>query len=206
MSTNPNVSNLRHEILGVSVSLFAEAGYSGVSMRDIAKSVGVTPAALYYHFPDKQTLYIETVRFAMDRNQKQIDQALMPDGTPEERFMRFIQGYILLIHDDPDFRRLVQREIMDTNEERQELLFQSALKKEYTTLLDIVSKIAPSVNAHISAVTVITSVLYHFEMAPIKRLDAAETEETVPNMIAEHLGNILLYGLKGNKISTHNQD
>ena len=196
MNTNPNISNLRHEILGVSVTLFAEAGYSGVSMRDIAKSVGVTPAALYYHFPDKQTLYVETVRFAMDRNEKQIEKALTTDGSPEERFMRFIKGYILLIHDDPDFRRLVQREILDTNTERQELLFQTALKKEYCTLLVIVNKIAPSVNAHIMAVTVITSVLYHFEMAPIKRMASAHLEEPIPNTIAEHLGHILLYGLK----------
>ncbi len=168
-------------------------------MRDIAKSVSVTPAALYYHFPDKQTLYVETVLFAMERNQNQIEKALATDGTPEERFMRFIKGYILLIHDDPDFRRLVQREILDTNAERQELLFQTALKKEYCTLLDIVGQIAPSVNAHIMAVTVITSVLYYFEMAPIKRMDAAQLEEPLPNTIAEHLGQILLYGLKGNE-------
>jgi AcrR family transcriptional regulator len=43
----------REEILGLSVPLFATRGFDGVSMRDIAAAVGVTPAALYYHFSDE---------------------------------------------------------------------------------------------------------------------------------------------------------
>lgn len=47
----------RDKILDASLPLFAAAGFQGVSMRDVASAVGSTPAALYYHFPDKEQLY-----------------------------------------------------------------------------------------------------------------------------------------------------
>lgn len=52
----------RDRIIVHSLSLFSARGYHGVSMNDIAQSVGITKAALYYHFDDKESLFIEAVR------------------------------------------------------------------------------------------------------------------------------------------------
>lgn len=43
-------------MLDVASRLFALHGYDGVSMRDLAESVGVTPPALYRHFADKEEI------------------------------------------------------------------------------------------------------------------------------------------------------
>jgi TetR/AcrR family transcriptional regulator, cholesterol catabolism regulator len=43
-------------ILGEAAKLFAERGYSNTRMQDIAKRFGVTHAALYYHFRNKQDI------------------------------------------------------------------------------------------------------------------------------------------------------
>ena len=51
-------------ILERAISLFASAGFAGVSMREIAAAVGITPAALYHHFPNKQALHLEAMRHA----------------------------------------------------------------------------------------------------------------------------------------------
>jgi AcrR family transcriptional regulator len=40
----------RTAILDVSARLYADLGYSAVSMRDVAGVVGVTSANLYHHF------------------------------------------------------------------------------------------------------------------------------------------------------------
>lgn len=51
---------LRDEVLDAAESLLVEAGSTlGVSMRQIADSVGVTPPALYRHFDDKEELFYE---------------------------------------------------------------------------------------------------------------------------------------------------
>ena len=47
----------RERILDVAEALFAEYGYAGASVRVIAASAELTPAALYNHFAGKRELY-----------------------------------------------------------------------------------------------------------------------------------------------------
>lgn len=49
---------MREQILLSAAKLFIEHGYCGLSMRQIAESVGVTKAALYYHFKDKEDMFL----------------------------------------------------------------------------------------------------------------------------------------------------
>ena len=44
-------------ILDAAETLFAEHGFAGTAIRDIAALVGLNPASLYNHFPGKQELY-----------------------------------------------------------------------------------------------------------------------------------------------------
>ena len=57
MSANLEVdarrTDTRERLLTVAAELFAERGYAGTSIRDIADRLGVTKAALYYHFTSK---------------------------------------------------------------------------------------------------------------------------------------------------------
>jgi AcrR family transcriptional regulator len=48
----------RERILDVSLDLFIEKGYDKTSLREIAEQLGVTKAALYYHFPSKQDILL----------------------------------------------------------------------------------------------------------------------------------------------------
>jgi AcrR family transcriptional regulator len=43
----------RERILDAALTLFAERGYEATSMREIAEQLGITKAALYYHFDSK---------------------------------------------------------------------------------------------------------------------------------------------------------
>jgi len=52
---------MRDRILTAARSLFIEHGYAGLSMREIAAAVGVSKPALYYHFRDKEGLYLAIV-------------------------------------------------------------------------------------------------------------------------------------------------
>jgi AcrR family transcriptional regulator len=47
----------RERILDAAELLFADHGFSGTAMRDIARSVDLNPGSLYNHFPSKQVLH-----------------------------------------------------------------------------------------------------------------------------------------------------
>lgn len=53
---------IRGKILQAARSFFAKHGYQAVTMREIARKIGYTATALYYHFPDKESLLRELCR------------------------------------------------------------------------------------------------------------------------------------------------
>lgn len=46
----------RERIISVAMELFAQRGYGGTSLREIADQLGVTKAAIYYHFHTKEDI------------------------------------------------------------------------------------------------------------------------------------------------------
>jgi AcrR family transcriptional regulator len=49
----------RLEILAAAERIFVTSGYEGATIRKIADEVGVSPTALYMHFPDKHAMLME---------------------------------------------------------------------------------------------------------------------------------------------------
>ena len=47
------MSDTKQRILDIARELFARQGYTGTTIADIARELGTTTAALYYHFPSK---------------------------------------------------------------------------------------------------------------------------------------------------------
>jgi AcrR family transcriptional regulator len=54
-------TDTRARIQQVAVELFTEHGYEGTSLREIAERLGVTKAALYYHFKSKEDIVLSLV-------------------------------------------------------------------------------------------------------------------------------------------------
>src|SRR5262245_8135991 len=52
----PERSDTRERIQAVALDLFTEQGYDKTSLREIAERLGVTQAALYYHFKSKEEI------------------------------------------------------------------------------------------------------------------------------------------------------
>ena len=56
--TSPEPADIPERIAEEATRLFVANGYHGVSMREIAEAVGISKAGLYYHFRDKEDLFI----------------------------------------------------------------------------------------------------------------------------------------------------
>ena len=64
-------SDGRHRILQAASALFAQRGFGGVSISDVAKSAGLVKSSIYHHFENKQALYeavlTEVCRFSREQ-------------------------------------------------------------------------------------------------------------------------------------------
>ncbi len=54
-------TDTRKRILKTAASLFATHGYAGTSIRDLSQELGLTKAALYYHFTSKEDILAELI-------------------------------------------------------------------------------------------------------------------------------------------------
>src|SRR5947199_10780494 len=70
-STGPTPrTDTRSRVQKVALELFAEQGYEKTSLREIAERLGVTKAALYYHFKSKEDIvrsFTEDYRAELDK-------------------------------------------------------------------------------------------------------------------------------------------
>ena len=64
---------LREQILATAKSLFIQHGYHGLAMRQISEAIGVSKAALYYHFKDKEDLFIAILSSNLNELERAID-------------------------------------------------------------------------------------------------------------------------------------
>ncbi len=61
----PEPSVREEQLVGIASQLFASKGYDATSLRDIADAAGITKAALYYWFPEKERLFVRVVESRM---------------------------------------------------------------------------------------------------------------------------------------------
>jgi AcrR family transcriptional regulator len=79
---------LRERILTEATRLFVAHGYNGISMREIAEAVGVSKAGVYYHFKDKQDLFLAILTDDLNRVAQIVTAAREMGGTLREQVGR----------------------------------------------------------------------------------------------------------------------
>lgn len=75
--------NTRERILEVSLELFAQSGYLGTSMSDIAKQLGITKGALYKHYRSKQEILDRIVERMNEMDYARAAEYEMPETEPD---------------------------------------------------------------------------------------------------------------------------
>ena len=78
-------SNTRRRIQEVALELFTEQGYEGTSLREIAERLGVTKAALYYHFKTKEEIVGSLIDDRLTLLRELVDWARAQPRTPDLR-------------------------------------------------------------------------------------------------------------------------
>lgn len=116
--------NTKECILYISLELFSKSGFAGVSVRDIAKEVGVRESALYRHYKNKQDILDNIIAVMKDRVASAYRENQVPEAITEniseayeelsvERLCEISWELFLLYTKDPmvsNYRRLLMRE------------------------------------------------------------------------------------------------
>jgi AcrR family transcriptional regulator len=187
----------KEKILGTAIVLFAQKGYLGLSMRQLAQAVDMSVAAIYHHFPDKNTLYLEAVRFAFSDKEQVFAQVWESGCPPEEKLGKFIRSLIDVMLQDRDFHRLMQREILEADPERMQLLAQGIFNRQFCLLMQLATELAPEQDAHLVATSIIGLAKYYVEYQPLlKNFPGWKPEHEIPDVITAHITELLLNGLK----------
>jgi AcrR family transcriptional regulator len=87
---------VRKALILAGISLFAEKGYAGTSVREIVSLAGVTKPVLYYYFQSKEGLFQAILDWAAEEQEAILQEALQSPGTALERivhlYRRIYQG------------------------------------------------------------------------------------------------------------------
>jgi AcrR family transcriptional regulator len=83
----------RQQILDTARFLFSDCSYLGVSMKDISERLGITKAALYYHFSGKRDIYVTVLDDVLSDLRASLCTE-HSDETAEEGLRRMVKDYL----------------------------------------------------------------------------------------------------------------
>jgi len=187
----------KQHILSTAVNLFSQQGFSAVSMRDIAKAVDMSTAALYHHFPNKQALYLAAVHCAFAKQASAFCQVWEADVNPEQKLKLFIRCLTEILLTDRDFRRLMQRELLDADDERMQLLAQQVFQEQFNQLMAVIKQISPTGHSHFTALSVLALVCDLVQLQPLSRyLPQWQPQYEQQDFIAQQVIDLVMKGIK----------
>jgi AcrR family transcriptional regulator len=87
----PSAPGLREKILFTAAGLFIQHGYHGLSMRQIAEALSVSKPALYYHFRDKEQLFLAILKVHLDGMEIALDRITAEETSSREKIRLFVE-------------------------------------------------------------------------------------------------------------------
>lgn len=91
----------RELIFEAATRLFGERGYTGTTMRDIAKTVGILPGSLYAHIQSKDAVLLEIVEGGVDRFNSAADRVGDLALPPGEALHAVIREHLRIVAENP---------------------------------------------------------------------------------------------------------
>lgn len=109
-------SSSREKILDVAEARFAQRGYAGVGLREVAEAAGLGKSSLFHHFPSKAALYLAVLDRVIARISERVVPVLAGEGPPLARLERTIEGLVDALAEHPTAARLLLRGLFEDDD------------------------------------------------------------------------------------------
>lgn len=108
-------------ILKTAAGIFANKGYYQTTVDEIARALGVAKGTIYYHFKNKEELYLAIIREGVYLLEEQMRLDISGANTPAGKIKKLIGGMLAFIEDKKDLVFLFLKELYGTNIQREDL-------------------------------------------------------------------------------------
>lgn len=103
----------RERIIDAAQAIFARDGFVGAKMQEIADGVGIQRPSLFYHFRNKEALFVAAHEQVFAKIEPVFRETLAPDGDPFAQLDRVSRAVLAVMAEEPDFARMVARTSVD---------------------------------------------------------------------------------------------
>jgi AcrR family transcriptional regulator len=126
----------RNRILESATKLFAQKGYAGTSVREIALEAQVAKPTIYYYFESKENLYAQLLMEELSKLMDSIQRALKGKSA-QEKLEKFAQAYLSYFFSQEDVIKVIFRELFGLIEAEREKL----VSRYFRNILSQISKV-----------------------------------------------------------------
>ena len=106
----------REKILDVAEARFAQRGYAGVGLREVAEAAGLGKSSLFHHFPTKAALYGAVLDRVLERIDLRMRRALDAGEDPRVQLSAAVVALIDTLAEDPPAARLLLRTVFEDDD------------------------------------------------------------------------------------------
>ncbi len=185
-------TKIKQKILNKAVRLFAKVGYNGASMRTLAGAAGVSAAALYNHFPNKETLYQQALQQSFADKGNNLLKNLRNGYSAEQRLTGLIGSLCAMMAKEKDFTTLVIREMAENNNKRLQVLAEQVFSDIYREICKLSTELFPELDPHLVACSIVGLVFFPLESRKLRRhLPGWSEENDDPESISAHTSALL---------------
>jgi AcrR family transcriptional regulator len=194
----------RAALMAAAADLFAEQGYAGAKVRDIAARAQANVAAVSYHFGSKQALYVAVLEAQAARMIAQHPLPAADDGqAPEHRLRAVIAGLLgrALADDERGYaQRLLVREMLSPSDALP-LMVERVQKPQFAQVMHAVRAIVgpalPADALRLACLSLVSQCLFYRVARPvIDHVAPGVTDAAARESLVDHLLNYNLAALR----------
>ncbi|QTJ65106.1 TetR/AcrR family transcriptional regulator [Rhodococcus sp. ZPP] len=132
-----DLSSSEERLLAAATMLFSDKGFEATTTRDISAVAGLSPAAMYVHFPSKEELLFRLVSRAHERALTQALDAVAPFTDPVDRVRALVRDFSMLHATNFRKARIAQYESRHLSAEHREVVAQTRLQIRVAAMREV---------------------------------------------------------------------